>query len=494
MVASGGHRRHPRRRGGGGLRRGDGLQGRAASTTWASRACTACSPTRTSCARRAWSSPSPGMEGALPSLVAGLVNVPVVAVPTSVGYGANFGGVSALLTMLNSCAGGIGVVNIDNGFGAAVLAIAHQPPGVGRASSTPKPAQTAATARQRVIGYLDCSTGVSGDKFLGALLDVGAATGAFTAEDLQALLARTRARGPRDRRARIEPRHLGAQRVGGSRRAARVAHVGEHPRRPGRRRPARRGARARGRGVLGAGRGRGRRPRDRRRLRALPRGRRARLAPRRRGNLRGAAGPGHRAADRVASRHRVGHRRHVARRRSRFPRRRPPHCWWGCRRWRDRAGGGEAPGELTTPTGAALVRVLADGFGPCEPLVPQHIGYGAGTRDIGSPNVCRIIVGEPAGPAPSLRTEQVTLLETNVDHISAEASAFAAEQLLAEGALDVWLSPIVMKKGRAGHLISVLAATGDADRLAAAPRRAHRHAGSPPPRPAALRRRARAAA
>lgn len=63
-----------------------------------------------------------GMEGALPSIVAGLVDVPVVAVPTSVGYGANFGGVSALLTMLNSCAGGIGVVNIDNGFGAAVIA------------------------------------------------------------------------------------------------------------------------------------------------------------------------------------------------------------------------------------------------------------------------------------------------------------------------------------------------------------------------------------
>jgi len=63
-----------------------------------------------------------GMEGALPSLVAGLVDVPVIAVPTSVGYGANFGGVSALLTMLNSCAGGIGVVNIDNGFGAAVIA------------------------------------------------------------------------------------------------------------------------------------------------------------------------------------------------------------------------------------------------------------------------------------------------------------------------------------------------------------------------------------
>ena len=62
-----------------------------------------------------------GMEGALPSVVAGLVECPVVAVPTSVGYGASFGGVAALLGMLNSCAAGIGVVNIDNGFGAATL-------------------------------------------------------------------------------------------------------------------------------------------------------------------------------------------------------------------------------------------------------------------------------------------------------------------------------------------------------------------------------------
>lgn len=63
-----------------------------------------------------------GMEGALPSLLAGLVDVPVVAVPTSVGYGANLGGFTALLAMLNSCAGGVSVVNIDNGFGAAVIA------------------------------------------------------------------------------------------------------------------------------------------------------------------------------------------------------------------------------------------------------------------------------------------------------------------------------------------------------------------------------------
>lgn len=63
-----------------------------------------------------------GMEGALPSVVAGLVAVPVIAVPTSVGYGASFGGVTALLGMLNSCASGVSVVNIDNGFGAANIA------------------------------------------------------------------------------------------------------------------------------------------------------------------------------------------------------------------------------------------------------------------------------------------------------------------------------------------------------------------------------------
>jgi pyridinium-3,5-biscarboxylic acid mononucleotide synthase len=65
-----------------------------------------------------------GMEGALPSVVGGLVDAPVIAVPTSIGYGASFGGVTALLAMLNSCAAGVSVVNIDNGFGAAAVASA----------------------------------------------------------------------------------------------------------------------------------------------------------------------------------------------------------------------------------------------------------------------------------------------------------------------------------------------------------------------------------
>ena len=72
-----------------------------------------------------------GMEGALPSVVGGLVQAPVIAVPTSVGYGASFGGIAALLAMLNSCAAGVTVVNIDNGFGAAMAAVrilsSHRP-------------------------------------------------------------------------------------------------------------------------------------------------------------------------------------------------------------------------------------------------------------------------------------------------------------------------------------------------------------------------------
>ena len=63
-----------------------------------------------------------GMDGALPSVISGLIDVPIIAVPTSVGYGASFNGLAALLTMLNSCSPGVSVVNIDNGFGAGYIA------------------------------------------------------------------------------------------------------------------------------------------------------------------------------------------------------------------------------------------------------------------------------------------------------------------------------------------------------------------------------------
>ena len=86
-----------------------------------------------------------GMEGALPTIVAGLVRVPVIAVPTSVGYGAHFGGLAPLLTMLNSCAPGIGIVNIDNGYGAAALAtrINRPDPPTGTGAVTGAPDQPA---------------------------------------------------------------------------------------------------------------------------------------------------------------------------------------------------------------------------------------------------------------------------------------------------------------------------------------------------------------
>ncbi len=127
---------------------------------------------------------------------------------------------------------------------------------------------------------------------------------------------------------------------------------------------------------------------------------------------------------------------------------------------------GPAEGELTTPTGAALVTTLASGYRIIPPMTPLGIGYGAGTRDIGCPNVCRIILGDPAPPDPALTAETVTLLESNVDHLSPEAVAFAAEQLLSAGALDVWQTPIVMKKGRLAVTLSVLCAAEAAEALA----------------------------
>ncbi len=128
---------------------------------------------------------------------------------------------------------------------------------------------------------------------------------------------------------------------------------------------------------------------------------------------------------------------------------------------------GAAPGELTTPTGAALLKALATGYGPCPPLTPRRIGYGAGTRDIGNPNVCRLIMGEPAAQPSPLDRRLVSVLETNVDHLSPEAVSAAAEQLLAEGAADVWTSPVVMKKGRSAVTLSVLVARRDEPALSA---------------------------
>ena len=137
---------------------------------------------------------------------------------------------------------------------------------------------------------------------------------------------------------------------------------------------------------------------------------------------------------------------------------------------------GTACSELTTPTGAALVAANATGYGPLQPMRPRAIGYGGGSRTLpGIPNVARLIIGErleeslmrTVAEAPAGQLEPVVLLETNVDHLSPEAVAFAAEELLSEGALDVWQTPIGMKKGRSAVALSLLAQPVDAERLAA---------------------------
>lgn len=125
---------------------------------------------------------------------------------------------------------------------------------------------------------------------------------------------------------------------------------------------------------------------------------------------------------------------------------------------------GAAGGELTTPTGAALLATFAMGFGLMPPMTLRRVGVGVGTRELGTPNVCRLLVGESDVPEPG--HDDVVVLETNIDHLTPEELAVAAERLRDAGSLDVWQTPVVMKKGRAGTLLSALATAAEAPRLA----------------------------
>jgi uncharacterized protein (TIGR00299 family) protein len=120
--------------------------------------------------------------------------------------------------------------------------------------------------------------------------------------------------------------------------------------------------------------------------------------------------------------------------------------------------------ELVTPTGAALLRALNPEFSPQPAMVVDRIGYGAGTRNPdGFPNVLRLVLGETS-EAKDLET--VTVLETALDDLSPQVIAYVAEQALAAGALDVMLTPVIMKKGRPGTLLTVLADPAKSDELA----------------------------
>ena len=121
-----------------------------------------------------------------------------------------------------------------------------------------------------------------------------------------------------------------------------------------------------------------------------------------------------------------------------------------------------APGELVTPTGAAIVTTLVAFERP--EMTVERVGYGAGTRDPeGRPNVLRLWLGaSPEGRG----TRPMLLIETNIDDMTPEMLAYVQAKLLAEGAADAWLAPVTMKKGRAAVVLSVLCTEADEERIA----------------------------
>lgn len=126
--------------------------------------------------------------------------------------------------------------------------------------------------------------------------------------------------------------------------------------------------------------------------------------------------------------------------------------------------GVEVDAELVTPTGAAILRTQATAFGLLPPLRPRAIGWGAGSRDHPDrPGLLRLVLGEPTGDATATAH---SLIEANVDDMTAELAAHCLERALQEGALDAWVAPITMKKGRPAMQLGLLARRIDRDRLA----------------------------
>ncbi|MGH9678013.1 MAG: nickel pincer cofactor biosynthesis protein LarC, partial [Candidatus Acidiferrum sp.] len=122
--------------------------------------------------------------------------------------------------------------------------------------------------------------------------------------------------------------------------------------------------------------------------------------------------------------------------------------------------------ELVTPTGAAIVATLCDSFGPQPPMTVSAIGYGAGTADLeGQPNVVRIMIGEAAGKIVAGFDEEISVIEANLDDMNPQIYGYFLEKALAAGALDVYTTPVQMKKNRPGTLLSVLCKPEDTNAL-----------------------------
>ncbi len=122
--------------------------------------------------------------------------------------------------------------------------------------------------------------------------------------------------------------------------------------------------------------------------------------------------------------------------------------------------------ELVTPTGAAIVATLCDSFGPQPPMTVSAIGYGAGTADLeGQPNVLRIMIGETAEKAVAGYDEEIAVIEANLDDMNPQIYGYFLEKALGVGALDVYTTPVQMKKNRPGTLLTVLCKPQDTNSL-----------------------------
>ena len=125
------------------------------------------------------------------------------------------------------------------------------------------------------------------------------------------------------------------------------------------------------------------------------------------------------------------------------------------------------PAELVTPTGAAIITTLANSFGEMPAMKVEKIGYGAGTKDLEQPNVLRVFLGEGYKQENELPKvfEPINVIETNIDNMNPEIYPFVIDKLMEDGALDAYLTNIIMKKGRPAIKLTVLAEIKDTDKL-----------------------------
>jgi uncharacterized protein (TIGR00299 family) protein len=120
-------------------------------------------------------------------------------------------------------------------------------------------------------------------------------------------------------------------------------------------------------------------------------------------------------------------------------------------------------GELVTPTGAAILSTISSDFGDIPPMTLQKTGYGAGKKDFGVPNVLRILIGESVEKTHTIPSHKVSILETNIEDMNPEFYDSLFEKLFEAGALDVYISPIQMKKNRPASLLCAICSPDKTD-------------------------------